>query len=44
MSRGVQAEKTDYGYDFPELGLNTFNEDLRSEDDPVECLGVGLPD
>jgi hypothetical protein len=39
--RGVKAEKTHYGYDFPELLLSTFNHDLRSEDDPVECLGVG---
>jgi hypothetical protein len=42
--RGVKAEKTDYGYDFPDLGLSTFNNDLLSEDDPVECLGVGLPE
>jgi hypothetical protein len=42
--RGVKAEKTDYGYDFPELATNTFNSDLHSEDDPVECFGVGLPD
>lgn len=42
--RGVKAEKTDYGYDFPELCLSTFNSDLRSEGDPVECLGVGLPE
>jgi hypothetical protein len=42
--RGVKAERTDYGYDFPELCLSTFNSDLRSENDPVECLGVGLPE
>ena len=42
--RGFRAEKTHYGYDFPELCLNTFNSDLESEFDPVECLGVGLPD
>lgn len=41
--RGVKAEKEDYGYDFPEVCLNTFNSNLESEDDPVECLGVGLP-
>jgi len=39
--RGIKAEKTHYGYDFPELSLSTYNHDLRSEDDPVECLGVG---
>jgi hypothetical protein len=42
--RGVKAEKTHYGYDFLELSLNTFNHDLRNEDDVVECLGVGLPE
>jgi hypothetical protein len=42
--RGVVAERTHYGYDFPELGLNTFNSVLESEADPVECLGVGLPE
>ncbi len=42
--RGIKAERTHYGYDFPELCLNTFNSDLESEDDPVECLGVGLPE
>jgi hypothetical protein len=42
--RGIKAEKTHSGYDFPDLCLNTFNSDLRSEDDPVECLGVGLPE
>ncbi len=41
--RGVKAEKTHYGYDFGQFCLNTFNSDLTSEDDPVECLGVGLP-
>jgi hypothetical protein len=42
--RGTKAEKTHYGYDFPELCLSTFNSALRSEDDPVESLGVGLPE
>jgi hypothetical protein len=42
--RGVKAERTDYGYDFPELCLGRFNSDLQSENDPVECLGVGLPE
>jgi hypothetical protein len=41
--RGVKAEKTDCGYDFPELCLGTFNS-VESEDDPVECLGVGPPE
>ena len=41
--RGVQAEKTHYGYDFTQLCLSTFNSDLKSEADSVECLGVGLP-
>ena len=39
--RGIKAEKTHYGYDFPELNLNTYN-DPMSEDAAVECLGVGL--
>jgi hypothetical protein len=42
VGRNVKAEKAHYGYDFPALGLNTFNSDLRSESDLVECLGVGL--
>lgn len=42
--RGLKAKKTDYGYDFPDLCLNTFNNDLESEADQLECLGVGLPD
>lgn len=42
-SQGIGSEKTYYGYDFPELGLNTYNSDPRSEDDPVECLGLGIP-
>ncbi len=42
--RGIKAERTHYGYDFPELYLNTFNSVFESEDDPVECLGVGLPE
>jgi hypothetical protein len=42
-ARGVKAEKTHYGYDFPELGMNTYNDDLQTEEDAVECLGVGLP-
>jgi hypothetical protein len=41
--RGVRAVKTTTGYDFPELGLNTYNSDRRSDDVPIECLGVGLP-
>jgi hypothetical protein len=42
--RGVKIDKTDHGYDFPELCLNTFNSDLHFEGDTVECLGVGLPE
>jgi hypothetical protein len=41
--RGARAVRTDCGYDFQELCLNTFNSALESEDDPVECLGIGLP-
>jgi hypothetical protein len=41
--RGVKAERMHYGYDFPEVCLNTFNSDLMSEDEAVECLGVGPP-
>jgi hypothetical protein len=32
--------KDDYGYDFPELGINIYNHDLESEEEPVECFGV----
>ena len=42
--QGVRGERSHYGYDFPELGLNTFNSNLESEAEPVECLGVDLPD
>jgi hypothetical protein len=42
--QGLRAERTYYGYDFPELCLSTFNSVLDSEDDSVECLGVGLPE
>jgi hypothetical protein len=41
-SRSFKAEKTHDGYDFPELALSTYNHAMESEDDPVECLGVGL--
>lgn len=43
-ARGVRSEKTHYGYDFSELGLSTYNQALQSEDDAIECLGVGLID
>jgi len=32
--------RSDYGYDFPDLGMNTYNNDLESEEQPVECFGV----
>jgi hypothetical protein len=32
--------KSVYGYDFPDLGMSTYNNDLESEEQPVECLGV----
>ena len=41
-SHSGKYEKTHYGYDFPELGISTYNHALESEDEPVECLGVGL--
>jgi hypothetical protein len=44
VERGVRAERSRYGYDFPALGLSTFNSHLESEAEPVECLGVGPPD
>lgn len=44
IGRSVKSEKSDYGFDFPELCLNIFNGDLESVANPVECLGVGLPD
>lgn len=43
-TRGVKGEKIDYGYDFPELAMNTYNDDTQSEDVEIECLGVGLPE
>jgi hypothetical protein len=43
-SQGICSKKTHYGYDFPEVGLSTYNHDLQSGDDVVECLGVGLID
>lgn len=42
MSSSYVAEKTYYGYDFPQLAMSTYNSDPRSDGDPVECLGVGL--
>jgi hypothetical protein len=33
--------KNVYGYDFPDLGINTYNNDLESEVQSVECFGVG---
>jgi hypothetical protein len=36
-----RIEKHDYGYDFPDLEMNTFNSDLESEGDKVECFGLG---
>jgi hypothetical protein len=42
--KGVKAERCHYGYEFPELCLSTFNSELRSQNDPVGCLGVGLPE
>jgi hypothetical protein len=43
-SRGIRFEKARSGYTFPELGVSTYNSDPRSEEDEVECLGVGLID
>lgn len=43
-TRGTKAEKTPYGYDFPELAMSTYNDDLQNEEAAVECLGVGLPE
>ncbi|MGD0769796.1 MAG: hypothetical protein ABSB42_16555 [Tepidisphaeraceae bacterium] len=40
-SHTTRIEKNVYGYKFPDLGLNTFNSVLQSEDEVVECLGVG---
>jgi hypothetical protein len=36
-----RVEQHDYGYDFPDLEMNTYNSDLRTRFDKVECLGVG---
>ena len=36
-----RVERHDNGYDFPELEMNTYNGELRSDSDKVECLGVG---
>jgi hypothetical protein len=43
-ARGIKAERSYYGYDFPELAMNTYNDDLQVEDDVVQLLGVGLPE
>jgi len=32
--------KNIYGYDFLDLGINTYNNDLESEEQPVELFGV----
>ena len=39
-SRSTTHTKNEYGYDFPDLGINTFNNDLETEDQPVECFGL----
>lgn len=36
-----RVDQNCYGYDFPDLEMNTFNHDLQSECDEVECLGLG---
>ena len=36
-----RVERCDYGYNFPDLEMSTYNSDLRSEDDKIECLGLG---
>lgn len=41
QSHTSRIEQHDYGYDFPELEMNTYNSDLRTGFDKVECLGVG---
>lgn len=39
-SHSTDHTKNEYGYEFPALGINTFNHDLESEDQPVECFGL----
>jgi hypothetical protein len=39
-SHSTAHTKNEYGYDFPDLGINTFNNDLESEEQPVECFGL----
>jgi hypothetical protein len=41
-SQGIKSNKSDYGYDFPALGLNTYNHVWPANNAPVECLGVAL--
>jgi hypothetical protein len=40
---GVRGESISSGYEFPDIGLSTFNGDLRSETEAIECLYVILP-
>lgn len=39
-SHSTTHTKNEYGYDFPSLGINIFNNDLESEGQPVECFGL----
>jgi hypothetical protein len=41
-SLGISAERDEVGYNFPGLGINTYNDDLTSDEDVVECIGVGM--
>jgi len=44
LSPRFLSTKNEYGYDFPEVGLNTYNSEVDWEDDPVQCLGVASRD
>jgi hypothetical protein len=39
-SHSATFTKAAYGYDFPTLGVSTYNSHLESEDQPVECFGL----
>ena len=40
-SRSSQFQEDCYGYDFPTLGIATYNNDLESKQDLIESIGLG---
>ena len=39
-ARSAVFSKDEYGYDFQELGVSLYIDDLESEDDLVDCFGI----